>query len=211
MKPQKDLQLNFQQNRYLNSFQLINIVYTIIDSGVKNYTFYCDPNYIDCQKDIEFLSKETSYFSLINNFVHPYNSYNKLLISSNGVNKIELNVEKLYNTEEIKYINHSIEEIKKEIIEDNMTIYEKIKAFHDYIINNTKYDEETANDIQNNIYYSENNSHKATGVLMNHLAICSGYTDIMAIFLNSLGVKNYKIATENHIWNYKHTTRQTII
>ena len=23
----------------------------------------------------------------------------------------------------------------------------------------------------------------------------------MAIFLNSLGVKNYKIATENHIWN----------
>lgn len=194
VQTQNDLEANTLE-------EIINIVYTIIDSGVKSFTFYCDPNYIDCQNDIEFLSKETSYFNLINNFVHPYNSYDKLYISTNGVNKIEISIDKLYKEEEIKYINYTMEQIKEEILTENMTIIEKIKAFHDYIINTTKYDQETAVNIQNNNYFSENNSHKATGLLLNHLAICSGYTDIMSIFLSSLGVKNYKVATDNHIWN----------
>ena len=181
--------------------EIINIIYTIVDSGVENFTFYCDPNYLECQNDIQFLSQETSYFSLINNFVHPYNSYDKLFISANGVNKIEVNIYKLYNSEEIKYINYRIEQIKNEILTDDMTIREKIRAFHDYIINNTKYDQETANNINNNNYFNTNNSHKATGILLNHLGICSGYTDIMAVFLNSLGVKNYKISNNDHVWN----------
>lgn len=181
--------------------EIINIIYTIVDSGVDKFTFYCDPNYIDCQNDIEFLSQETSYFSLINNFVHPYNSYDKLYITTNGVNKIEISTTKIYNEEEIKYINHMIQKIKQEIITEEMSIKDKIKAFHDYIINNTKYDQETADNINNHTYFDDSSSHKASGVLLNNLGICSGYTDVMAIFLNSLGVKNYKISNDDHVWN----------
>ena len=89
----------------------------------------------------------------------------------------------------------------EEIITDDMSIQDKIKAFHDYIINNTKYDKETADNINNNNYVNNSNSHKASGVLLNNLGICSGYTDVMAIFLNSLGVKNYKVSNDDHVWN----------
>ena len=60
---------------------------------------------------------------------------------------------------------------------------EKIKTFHDYIINNTVYDQKRANEIESNTQ-GENTlmSHKANGVLTNHVALCSGYTDLMAIF-----------------------------
>ena len=63
-------------------------------------------------------------------------------------------------------------------------------------------DKEKANEIKNNIH-TENTleSHKATGVLKNHIALCSGYTDAMAIFLNKINVPNYKISTDSHIWN----------
>ena len=33
-------------------------------------------------------------------------------------------------------------------------------------------------------------------------AICGGYSDLMAIYLNRLGIKNYKISSNTHIWNF---------
>jgi len=33
------------------------------------------------------------------------------------------------------------------------------------------------------------------------ISICGGYSDIIAIYLNTLGIKNYKITSDNHIWN----------
>ena len=92
--------------------------------------------------------------------------------------------------------------IEDTLITNQMTDVEKIKTFHDYIINNTVYDKKRANEIESNSY-GENKlmSHKANGVLSNHVALCSGYTDLMAIYLNRLNVRNHKISTINHIWN----------
>ena len=58
-----------------NKNHLINIIYTIINSGNNNFTFYCDDIYTDCQKDIEKITNDTTLLSNINNFVHPYNSF----------------------------------------------------------------------------------------------------------------------------------------
>ena len=41
----------------------------------------------------------------------------------------------------------------------------------------------------------------AYGPLINKLALCGGYTDTMALFLEKMGIPNYRIASENHIWN----------
>ena len=71
-----------------------------------------------------------------------------------------------------------------------MSDYNKIKAFHDHIINRTKYDEEQLFD-----------SHNAYNLLTSSISACGGYSDIMAIYLNMLGIKNYRITSENHIWN----------
>ena len=83
-----------------------------------------------------------------------------------------------------------------------MSDEEKIKAIHDYIINNTKYDEERANIVKSGTYDTLlHSSNTAYGALFNGKAICGGYTDTMALFLDKLGFKNYKISTNSHIWN----------
>ena len=86
----------------------------------------------------------------------------------------------------------------KSIITDNMSDREKIKAFHDYVINNTKYDVEY---VESKLTDINNPSHTAIGPLLYGKALCGGYTDLMAIFLNKIGISNYKISGEDHVWN----------
>lgn len=181
---------------------LINNIYTIVDSGIEEFSFYCDENYTECENDVNNLSTDSSTLTTINNFVHPFNSYNKLYISSNNMGKITIFVDKLYTESEIKFTVETIKNIISQVMTKDMSDHDKIKSFHDYIINNTKYDQERSNEIKNNIYGNNKyNSHKASGVLLNHIALCSGYTDTMAIYLNMLGIRNFKVATNEHIWN----------
>ena len=77
-----------------------------------------------------------------------------------------------------------------------MSINDKIKTIHDYIINNTSYDVE-----RNDHGTSEYESNTAYGALIEHQAICSGYADAMAIFLSKFNIENYKIASATHVWN----------
>ena len=83
------------------------------------------------------------------------------------------------------------------LVNDNMPIADKIKNIHDYIIDNTKYDSLKSENINDETY----KSNTAYGVLIQGYGICSGYSDAMAIFLNRIGVTNYKISNETHIWN----------
>lgn len=181
---------------------LLNAIYTIVDSGVDEFTFYCDNQYTECLTDVESLSDTTTTLTVINNFISPFNSYNKLYISTNSMGKINIIIDKLYSVEEILYTKNKINMIVNEVITSEMTIREKIKAFHDYIINTTIYDEARSDEIKNKIYTNNVfNSHKASGVLENHIALCSGYTDVMAVFLDTIGVKNFKVSNNDHIWN----------
>lgn len=185
-----------------NKSDILNAMYTILDSGMSEYTFYCSSSYKMCQYDVEKISTDENYLSILNNFVHPFNSYNKLYVSTNSMGKIKITIDKLYSDEEINYVNDQIDIISQTVTNDQMSDVEKIKAFHDYIINNTVYDKARANEIETK-KFGDNKfmSHKANGVLSNHIALCSGYTDLMAVYLNRLSLKNYKVSTENHIWN----------
>ena len=90
-----------------------------------------------------------------------------------------------------------------------MSNYDKIKTIHDYIINNTVYD-----NIKGDFVLGKSNtdsiykSHKAYGPLLQGYAICSGYSDAMAIFLNKMGIPNYKISSNNHVWNLVYLDNQ---
>ncbi|MGE5456402.1 MAG: hypothetical protein ACM3O4_04800 [Ignavibacteriales bacterium] len=184
-----------------NKQDILNILYTIIDSGVDEFVFYCPTSYENCINDVENLIDDTNMSSVLNNYVHPYNSYNNLNISFNDLGRVTVRIEKLYTDEEIEYINGAIDQISKLVIIDGMTTREKIQAFHDYIIKYTTYDSIRANQIKNNIDDPTSMSHKATGLLLNKTAICGGYTDTMAIFLSKINVPNIKVSTDDHIWN----------
>ena len=179
-----------------NKEELINVLYTILNDGMDTFAFNCD---YQCEDDIHNITNDGT-LSLINNYVHPYNSYNYFNIKVNEYGTVYIDIEKNYTEAEIKAINEKIHAIAMNIINRNMTDYEKIKAFHDYVISNTVYDEKEAKLIENNI--TDNlTSHKAYNVLIKGVGVCGGYTDSLAIFLNQLGIKNFKISTNKHIWN----------
>lgn len=179
-----------------NKEQVLDILYTILNNGTNNFYFYCD--YDDCEKDVDYLTESHQLIN-INNYVHPYNNYRRVNIAVNSFGKVEMTIEKLYTSDNINSINNKIDEIMKEILTDDMTNKEKIIKFHDYIIDHTTYDSNYLNINLNDI---DNPSHKALGPLFFGKALCGGYADVMAIFLNKLGIPNYRISSESHIWNF---------
>lgn len=184
---------------------ILNILYSAINNGWEQFTFYCPTEYTNCIKDMEKISDDSVLLTHLNNFVHPYNSFTNLKSSIAESGEISLKITYLYTKEDIDYINKSVKDIIKKTIKKDMNDYEKIKSVHDYIINNTKYDVE-----RNENGDSNSDSYKATGLLKDHLATCNGYSDIMAILLSAMGYDNYKIATTpdeisysatGHVWN----------
>lgn len=185
---------NFVPN---NKKDILNIYYTIVNSGMDEFTFYCPKNYDNCINDVRDIANDQDIISNINNFVHPYNSFKTLQTEVESTGKITLRLNKVYTDEMIIILNYKVDEIIKSNIKTTDTIKEKIKKIHNYIINNTKYDKERSdNKIIN--YKSDN----AYGVLTEGYGLCGGYTDAMMLFLEKFGTKNIKISTENHIWNY---------
>ena len=118
-------------------------------------------------------------------------------MSISNYGKIDININKVYKEDETQIINNYIIDFINNNINNNMSDYDKVKLFHDYIIDNTSFDIETAN----NDLREKNKSHTAYGLITNHKAICGGYSDIMSIYLYLLNIPNYRIATNDHVWN----------
>ena len=179
-----------------NKEDIKNIYYTVVNSGMTNFTFYCPNDYKECVNDVNEVANDQTTISNINNFVHPYNSFKSLKTQVDTSGKINIEIEKVYTEEMIILIDYKISEIYKEIDKSEDKV-ETIRAIHDYIIDKTKYDK---NRSDNKIikYKSDN----AYGVLIEKYGLCGGYTDAMMLFLEKLNVKSIKISTENHIWNY---------
>lgn len=206
----KDISFNepnkyYKDNNYLfventkslyptNKQEILNIIYTTLNTGSNNVIFFC--NYDECINDINDIAENKEYLSGINNMVHPYNSYSNIYFTISTYGKIRISMQRQYSESEILLIENKINEIIYKLSLNDYNDYDKIKLFHDYIINNTKYDSTTENKTA-----KETNANKATGLLFENKAICSGYSDTMAIFLSKMGYENYKISSEEHIWN----------
>lgn len=187
---------------HLKNYQnILNAIYTILDNGTDEFSFYCDESYNQCMDDFNKVSKDQVLLSTINNMVSPYNSYQKIYFRVSSYGKITMKTDKLYSSDEISLIEGKIDDFISQNLSDEMSIVDKIKSFHDYLINNSIYDKESANIIENGGNTSFTNSHKATGPLIYGKALCSGYSDAMKIYLDKIGVTNYKVSNTRHIWN----------
>ncbi len=180
-----------------NKTDIKNIYYTVVNSGMKNFTFYCPRSYEDCVNDVNDLANDQNTISNINNFVHPYNSFKTLKTEVDSAGKITIEIEKVYDEEMIIILNYKVDEVIKNNIKDNLSTKDKIKKIHDYIINTTVYDKKRSDQ-----KIIEHKSDNAYGVLIENYGLCGGYTDAMMLFLEKFNIPNYKIATENHVWNY---------
>lgn len=175
---------------------LINIYYSVLDRGYEAFTFYCPSEYKNCLTDLEdLISPQNDSLSNINYFVSPFNTERKITTTYSTTGEITLNIEKLYTKEEIDAVNKKIDEIIKDYLKDDMSTEDKILIIHDYIVNNTKYDIDAVNGVSS---YTSYNSY---GTLIEGYSTCNGYADSMALFLDRLGVKNFRVASSTHVWN----------
>ncbi len=176
--------------------EVLNIYYTILNSGVEEFTFYCKEEDTECMDYVKFLAKDQTILSHINNFVHPYNSFKHIVTKYDSLGKVSVTIEKYYSKEKIEEINQKIDELYPNLVNSTLTNEMNIKTIHDYIINTSRYDKERSD--SKIVKYD---SDIAYGNLIQGIGLCGGYTDSMALFLERMGIKNYKISSENHVWN----------
>ncbi|MEG2337507.1 MAG: transglutaminase domain-containing protein [Clostridium sp.] len=97
-------------------------------------------------------------------------------------------------------VDKSIKTIVGKIITPNMSDFEKEKVIHDYIVNNTRYDNEN---FEKNTTPIE--SHTAYGVFNNKTAVCEGYAIAMKKMLDEANVESIivigKANNYDHAWN----------
>lgn len=184
---------------------LKDLIYSILNNGWDQFTFYCPSEYTECINDMRDITNDKVLMAHINNYVHPYNSYDSMRTSIMDTGEITIYINKLYTQKEIEEINQKVEELISRNYKESDDTYTNLKRIHDDIINNTKYDVE-----RNNNGDSKYLSYMAYGPAIEGYATCNGYADYMAIILDRLGIKNFKVATtqdnisyksNGHIWN----------
>ncbi len=87
------------------------------------------------------------------------------------------------------------EKIIRENITSGMTDYQKVKAIHDYLVLNTKYDTAINGDV----------TYTAYGTIINKTSVCDGYAKSFEMFMDALGIPCWRVTGKgnggNHAWN----------
>lgn len=187
---------NYEKAEVHSKKEIIDSIYYLINSGVSSAKRYCAKDYDNCYSDIDSISNDANLLSVLNNYVHPYNSFDSIIFNFDE-NIIEIEIKRTYNKDDIEILNSRVDAFISQNITNNMSTRDKIKVIHDYIINNTEYDTLKTDNINDTTY----RSNTAYGVLIEKRGICSGYSDTMKIFLDKLNIVNYKICNDKHIWN----------
>ena len=191
-----------QTDNYLpkNKKDVVNLIYSALNNGQIDFNFFCTYEYKNCYEDVKSIIEDGEKLSNVNNFVSPFNSYSKLDISINNFGLVSIHVVSYYDDYMIKTLNQKIDEIIKEIITPDMNDYDKVLAVHDYIIDHSTYDQEKEKYLHTNIstFYD---SDLAIGPLLQGHGICSGYADAFSLFLDRFNIPNYRISSDNHVWN----------
>jgi hypothetical protein len=168
-------------------------IFTYLNEGVEEFTIVCEAP-VDCAElvnndlysDIPFL---------ITDLVHAYNDINSINYSYTST-LLNVTIGREYSIEEINLIDQEIDLIIHSIIDESMTDYEKILTVHDYIINNTVYDSECFDDIN-----QCDNDHTAIGVLFDGFAVCEGYSHTVDIMLRALQIPTFRLSSLSHQWS----------
>ncbi|MBQ7240152.1 MAG: hypothetical protein IJS56_01800 [Bacilli bacterium] len=185
-----------------NYQDILNIIYTSLDKRFSTVTFYCPLEYKECYNDI---SKATSKdndeeLTIIGNLVSPYNNFTNISIYYDTSGKVNLSFSYLYDDDMVVETEKYLDEVLKNTVTKEMTITEKLKAIHDYVVQYSEYDTNYEGELA---LYGKglHQSNTSYGLFKNKLAICTGYADTLALLFDKLGVENFKVASETHIWN----------
>lgn len=112
--------------------------------------------------------------------------------TKNGIVSISLKVNYRENAAQSNYVNKRAAEILKEILVAEMNEHEKVKAIHDYVVQNMKYD-------------TQMKKYTAYDAVYSGEAVCQGYALLTYRMLELAGMKNYIVegiaGKDRHAWN----------
>ena len=169
-----------------NRQEVMDIMYSALNEGADKFGFYC--NYETCIDDVKTLGNDGT-LAYIQDYVHPYNTFSEYKYQFSGKN-VTITGTKRYSNNDIIALENKVTKVISSM-NSSMNTFEKIKYVHDYVVNNSSY--EVGEDMS---------FHSAVGTLLNGKSVCEGYTHAMSIFLNKLGIPNYRVSvTGLHTWN----------
>lgn len=163
---------NYTDTGIRNKKDFIDFVYYAINSGSDYLERYIDRDYTSYSNDINRLTSNDGeefkdVISVLNNFVHPYNSSNNIKLTYGGDYKIGISLNKAYTDKEIEEINKVVDKVISEKITNSTPTREKIKIIHDFIIDNAEYDKLKYNN-KNDATYKSNTAY---GVLIQDMVL----------------------------------------
>ena len=98
--------------------------------------------------------------------------------------------------QEVGFVNrftmNRVNEIVAEIIDDSMSDMEKIRSIHDWICNNTVYDNGNEGFVGN---------HVDSAIFWDGVAVCEGYSRAYNLLLHKAGIECCYVCTKAHAWN----------
>lgn len=85
-----------------------------------------------------------------------------------------------------------LDRILKEVINDDMSDVEKIKAISFYLMNNYVYDD---------FYHDESNMYPMSCLFEHGCGVCASYAYVANVLYNMAGIESYEIKSFDHGWN----------
>ena len=99
-------------------------------------------------------------------------------------------------------LNNLIADIFAEILTDDMTTYEKVKACYDYLIENCHYSSAEEHDVIVDYYYyygSSSREVQAYTILKENFGVCDHYSAAFVAMMNTLGLDCYIQTGQTHL------------
>lgn len=133
--------------------------------------------------------------SLILNLIFCQEPYTGLKCSKYTIDNGTVTFEYAYNKEKIDFLKEQTQKKEKELVEQvsGLSDYDKVKFFHDYIVQNCNYIEDS--ELGNTPY----------GVLIEKRGLCEGYAHTFLELCSLSSIKSAVITgeadTEPHMWN----------
>ena len=158
-----------------------------VNAGLKKYSESRKGKYIEAITFSEYYQTAFEY-QVINNGTE---------VISNIVScKITLENNYLHNKEQEAAINKYVDDFIKDNITNDMSVYDKIKLIHDYIIKNAAYIARIDNDcgLTLPLYTPNNNSsHSPYAIVKEELGVCQAYAGLFQKFMDKLNIESYYV------------------
>lgn len=175
-----------------NEMELAKVIQYAMEEG-RYEIAYQSPNSLDINKVASILSYVNPFdLSLTQNVVKYTSNDQRVLYASYHV-EFE-NLDGRYE-ESQRYVAGILTDILKE----DMSVNEKIKAIHDYIVAHTTYDIDAQKSGNRGL-----DVFKSAGVFVDKKAVCTGYSRAFMMLCRAAGIPAIYVASEamNHSWNY---------